>query len=166
MATNQNINHVDHILWLSHYTNQERYARQLSALCGVELQGPNVRHDLGTCNWVSWEGGLEVVAPLDGVETPFNKLFHDTLAQRGEGLFGVVFGVPDMEEARARARELGYTPSELLGPNGNEPWAGKTVKMQESVVGTVLNSLLVFGEIEYREGVFTTQRSQSALADQ
>jgi hypothetical protein len=154
---NQNINHVDHVLWVSHLKNQEANVARLSELTNQQFDGPVSRPDVGLRVYLSWEGGLEIVAPLD-VDTPIANSLRDHLTKKGEGLFGVVFGVPDIDAARARAERLGYKTGELVENLGDEPWKDKNVVMKESVVGEFMNSLFVFGEIVFRDGVFITQK--------
>jgi catechol 2,3-dioxygenase-like lactoylglutathione lyase family enzyme len=50
---------------------------------------------------ISWNAGIELVAPIPGKE---NECFLTPLLdQRGEGVFNVVFNVGDADEALARA---------------------------------------------------------------
>ena len=63
---NQNINHVDHVLWVSHLKNQEANVARLSELTNQQFDGPVSRPDVGLRVYLSWEGGLEIVAPLVG----------------------------------------------------------------------------------------------------
>src|SRR5690606_24107721 len=84
--------HVDHVAWICHAENLEANVSKLSALCRVDFGEPSVRDDIGLTIYLSWEAGLEIVAPHPQ-RTPYNGLLHDRLAQRGEGMWGVVFGV-------------------------------------------------------------------------
>jgi hypothetical protein len=79
----QFVNHVDHVAWVCHIENLERYAEQLSALANVEMLGPFAREDLGLSVYISYEGGLEIVAPLDGVHNEFNSPLRDRLGKTG-----------------------------------------------------------------------------------
>jgi hypothetical protein len=154
---NQNVNHLDHVLWLCRLENIEHYVGKLSALTGRSFHGPVDRADLGARVFISWEGGLEIIAPLD-MDTPFTAQCRARLGQNGEGLWTVVFGVPDIQEARARAERLGYQTSDLIENPEDAPWQHQTKVMKESVVGEFMNSIFVFGEIEYADGVFQTQK--------
>jgi len=51
---------------------------------------------------ISWDAGIELVAPLPGRSSFAEK--H--IAKHGEGLMGVVFAVDDVDEARQRAEEM------------------------------------------------------------
>lgn len=146
------IDHVDHVTWVCHQAEIDASAARLGALCDVELQGPWVREDLGLTIYLSWDAGLEIVAPHPR-PTPFNQMLHDHLGQHGEGMFAVVFGVKDIEAARKRARALGYEPSELMTESADAPWAGKHERLLESVIGRFLNTTFICGQIDYAEGV-------------
>ena len=52
---------------------------------------------------MAWDAGIELVAPLPGVPSAI----RDDLDANGEGVKGVVFAVPDADEARDRAADLG-----------------------------------------------------------
>lgn len=58
---------------------------------------------MGIAVAMSWDAGIELVAPLPGRES-FVKSIIET---RGEGLIGVVFAVDDVEAAKKAAGELG-----------------------------------------------------------
>jgi hypothetical protein len=163
----QFLNHVDHVAWVCHIENLERYAKQLSALANVEMMGPFVREDLGLSVYISYEGGLEIVAPLDGVHNEFNSPLRDRLAEKGEGIFVVILGVPSLDTAVKRARDLGYEPGPELAAvdaaNGRlPPWMHQHSVMRESVVGDFMNSWFAFGEIHYVDGVIKTVEPKAA----
>lgn len=147
----QNINRVDHVVWLVQAENQEKYVEQLSALFRTQFDGPLIRADFGTKFWVSWEAGLEVFAPWGDNDQA--KMWSKRLEERGEGVLSVVFGVRDIEEANAHARQLGYPVSPIIGFAGDEPWKHKLECFRETIIGDALGTLLGFGEIRYAEGV-------------
>ena len=146
----QNINHVDHVIWICRPDNIVQYVEDLSKLCNVKFHGPVDKSDMGVRLYISWAAGLEVVTPIS--DTNPNALALRThLDERGEGLLGVVFGVPDIEEARTRAKGLGYEVSGLIGNMGDEPYVHETTTMKEVVVGSLINSMFVFGEIQFAD---------------
>lgn len=57
---------------------------------------------------MNFDAGVELVAPLPGAET---SSVRDFLEENGEGVSGVVFAVPDADEARDAAASLGWTPN-------------------------------------------------------
>jgi hypothetical protein len=154
---NQNINHVDHVIWASYPETLVENVARLAELTGRPLQGPYERRDVGVSVYLSWEGGIEILSPLD-VETPTADALRSHLDTKGEGLFAIVFGVPDIAEARTRAERLGYQPGDQVENRGDAPWEDKTEVMKEVVVGNFMNSLFIFGEIVFKDGIFVTTR--------
>ena len=53
----------------------------------------------------SWDGGIELVAPLEGAGSHLDAI----LEERGEGLIGVVWAVPDADASKAAAERLGVS---------------------------------------------------------
>lgn len=53
---------------------------------------------------MSWDGGIELVAPIEGAASHIEKI----LDARGEGLVGVVWAVPDADASKAAAEQLGH----------------------------------------------------------
>lgn len=157
---NQNVNHVDHVVWASHPETLLENMARLSELTGQQLMGPYDRPDIGARICLSWEGGIELVSPLD-VVTPMADALRNHLSIKGEGLFAVIFGVPDIMDARARADKIGYQTSDIIESTGSEPWCHKTAVMKESVVGTFMGSLFLYGEILYNDGVFITKTASA-----
>jgi hypothetical protein len=158
---NQNVNHVDHVIWVCRPENQLAYVQNLAVLTTREFQGPFYRTDMAICVYLSWGGGLEIIAPLDE-DNPVANHMREHIEKNGEGLFGVVFGVPDIEAAMSRAAEIGYREqSEILVNTGQEQWHKILHEMKEVRVGDFMNSLFIFGQIEYEDGIFTTRKSDS-----
>lgn len=55
---------------------------------------------------IAWDAGIELCAPMPGREQ--DSAVSQFLAQRGEGVMNVFFGVDDGDAARDRAAALGY----------------------------------------------------------
>ena len=146
----QNINRVDHVVWLSQLQNQDANVRKLSELCNLDFGESYSNHHLGVRIYLSWEAGLEIIAPL-GQEAPFAIQLHDHLARRGEGFFAVIFGVDDIVKARERTAALNYQVGDVLQLVGDEPFARKTEVMKEIFVGEFMRTVMIFGEIVYRQ---------------
>ena len=89
------INHVDHVAWLSRPENLDANVAQLEKLTGASLTRFS-RADMGFTMCISWEAGLEVVAPHEE-RTDFNQWLWSELEKKGEGVTSVVFGVKNLE---------------------------------------------------------------------
>jgi 4-hydroxyphenylpyruvate dioxygenase-like putative hemolysin len=150
------VNHIDHVQWVSHRENIARNVEFLGIVFDCAFEGPVLRDELGFILYAAWESGLEVIAPMEQV-TEFNRQFHDHLARHGEGIQSIVFGVTNIARHRERIVKLGLGASDLLGDDPNSPWAAK-LDLKEFIVGQkVMATQLVFGEIEYSEGVVTVE---------
>jgi hypothetical protein len=146
------VDHVDHVVWITYPDKIDAAAAELGTLCNVKMEGPWVRDDIGLTICVSWEAGLELVAP-HSERTDFNGPLHDHLAERGEGMYAIVFGVRDIQAAAERARFLGYSPGAFMTEGTDTPWAGKHDKLLESHVTKFLNTWILYGQIDYPDGV-------------
>jgi catechol 2,3-dioxygenase-like lactoylglutathione lyase family enzyme len=56
---------------------------------------------------ISWDAGIELCAPMPGRE--HDSAVSQFLAQKGEGIMNVYFGVDDADVAMARAAANGYS---------------------------------------------------------
>jgi len=148
------LDHVDHVAWICRPENLGSTVLALSQLCNIEFGEPAVTDDLGLTIYLSWEAGLEVVAPHPKV-TAYNQLLHERLETRGEGMWGIIFGVDKLEDAIERARKLGYNPSPIVGNNPESPWADKVETVRESRATEILGTWFIFGEISYPEGTIS-----------
>ena len=144
-------NRIDHFVWICRPENLESHVQRLSQLFRVEFLGP-WEHDFGggdvkVC--VSWEGGLELIAPLSE-ESAMGRI----LARKGEGPYALVFAVDDLDESIAHAKSLGHAPGDVMEtPLDRTPWAHKLGRIREAAVGEMLGTVLVLGEVNYSEGV-------------
>lgn len=58
----------------------------------------------------SWDAGIELVAPIEGKGSHIEKV----LAERGEGIIGVVWAVADADASKVAADELGVSTFHTL----------------------------------------------------
>ena len=144
------VNHIDHVTWISRIENLEANVATLEKLADAKLTRFE-RHDMGFIMYLSWEAGLEVVSPMDEV-TDFNRALHDRLDTQGEGILGVVYGVGNLDEHKARLEALGFEPGPLMDDHPDSPWHDRLV-LWERLAGTVMNSWFVLGDIKYADDV-------------
>jgi hypothetical protein len=155
----QNVNHVDHVVWITHLRNQENRVRELGAMFNADFLGPRDFPDMGMRIYVSWESGLEVVAPLDD-RTPQADELRKRLQERGEGFLAIVFGVRNIKAAREHVQKLGYTPSEII--EYQKPWGNKLTTFKEAIFTEFLGTVMALGEIVYADGVIGTRSDEPA----
>jgi hypothetical protein len=144
------INHVDHVAWLSRPENLETNVAYLEKLTGATLDRFD-RHDMGFSMCISWEAGLEVVAPMEQ-RTDFNQWLWNELEKKGEGVTSVVFGVKNLDAHKARLERLGIPVGPLMDDHPDSPWQDKLV-LWERTAGEVMNTNFVLGDIDYADGV-------------
>jgi len=143
-------NHIDHVTWISSLENIAMNVAALERITEAKFTRFD-RHDMGFVMYLSWEAGLEVVAPMTN-RTDFNQALHEHLRTRGEGVLGVVFGVRDLEQHKARLESLGMWVGPLMDDHPDSPWHHKLV-LRERMAPPVMNSWFVLGDIDYADDV-------------
>jgi hypothetical protein len=144
------VNHIDHVAWISWPETLEANVAALEKLTGAKLERFE-RRDLGFVMYISWEAGLEVLAPMVQ-RTSHNQAHYEHLDAHDEGVISVVFGVRDLEKHKARLEALGVSVGPLLDDHQESPWHHKLV-LRERITERVMNSRIVFGDIDYADGV-------------
>jgi catechol 2,3-dioxygenase-like lactoylglutathione lyase family enzyme len=123
----QAVQRIDHVAIIVKEENARRYADRLSAILGISFEEPFVNDDYGLLIIISWDAGLEIMAP-----TRQQGAYWDRLQRYGEGTAAIVFGVANMDEAIKRARENGATIPYEAKLNGNEPWLTRFSSFREA----------------------------------
>ncbi len=144
------INHVDHVAWLSHPDNLEANVARLEQITGATLRRFS-REDMGFTMCISWEAGLEVVAPMEK-RTDFNQWLWSELEAKGEGVSSVVFGVKDLDAHKARLEKLGFEVGPLMDDHPDSPWHDQ-LELWERNAGEVMNTNIILGDIDYNDNV-------------
>jgi hypothetical protein len=144
------INHVDHVAWIVRPENLDMHIEQLEKLTGATLTRFS-RADMGFIMCISWEAGLEVVAPMEE-RTEFNTWLWSELETKGEGVTSVVFGVRDLDWHNQRLAKMGIEAGTLMDDHPSSPWHDKLV-LWERVAGQAINTNIVLGDIDYQDGL-------------
>lgn len=77
-----------------------------TALGVTDFDGPRVLAEMGLRIAVSWDTGLELVAPHGN--GAYADAMRARLDEKGEGIFGAVYRVPDLDAGEARAGDAGH----------------------------------------------------------
>ena len=85
----------------------EKSKLQYSELLGATFRDADwTGEPFGISVSIAWDAGIELCAPLPGREK--DSTISQFLAQKGEGIMNVFFGVDDGDSANERASALGY----------------------------------------------------------
>jgi 4-hydroxyphenylpyruvate dioxygenase-like putative hemolysin len=139
----QNINRIDHVIILVTLDNLDRAAAEFSELLALTMEGP---FDTGGLRvYIDWAAGIELYAPTDPAIAVEQTQF---LAEHGEGVFRIVFGVRDRSAAIARAEELGIDARTIDGFTVNERWQDSFERIDEAPLSRPVHGVRInFGEI-------------------
>lgn len=113
----QAIQKIDHVAIIVYRENLDAYVGKFSAALGIEFDEPAIVESTGVVAALSWDSGLEILAPLTN-----EGRYWDRLQKYGEGSTIIVFGVKDMDAAQRRAREAGVDVGFEVKLGGTEPW--------------------------------------------
>lgn len=87
--------------------DMEKAKRQYSDLLGATFMDADwTGEPFGIKVAIAWDAGIELCAPMPGREK--NSAVSQFLAQRGEGVMNVFFGVDDGDAAHERASAQGF----------------------------------------------------------
>lgn len=163
----RNVNRIDHVLFAyQSFERAEETRQKMTSLLGLHpdawekpatLDQPfNLRASL------CWDAGLEIISPLEGCED--NWFGAQLIAERGEGICAVVFGVQDLDQACRRAEQIGLPVAQRLQdprhPDGPEeieagiPYflspeiVSPFHRLREGLIGPFNGTGLAFGDIE------------------
>jgi hypothetical protein len=141
----QSIQRVDHVAIIVKEENARFYADRLGAILGISFEEPLVNDEYGVLIIISWDAGLEIIAP-----TRQQGGYWDRLQRHGEGSAVIVFGVANMDEAIERAQANGATIPFEARLNGTEPWLARFSSFREarlSELGENLSCSFTLSEI-------------------
>jgi hypothetical protein len=116
-------NRISHVAALVRPENLEATVAKLSVALQTSFYEPYVQPELGARIAVSWDAGIELVAPLS---MEAGGAIAERIQRSGEGWTSVMFNVPDLQETCARLKHLGYEPTfRNSGLTGIEPWVDR-----------------------------------------
>lgn len=141
---------IDHIAILVRLENLTTAVEHYSNLLDISFEGPFESDVTGITFYIDWESGMEIYAPR------VRELAEDRfkfLEEHGEGVFRVVFGVPDIDDAVARARGMGHdVPVQLTAFDLNPSWRDRFDRMDEAFVADTVHGVrIAFSQIEPKE---------------
>jgi hypothetical protein len=99
------VNCIHHVVWCIEPQSLGRVRELWEGALGLPLQEVDLP-ELGVVILISWAGGIEIMSPVHptGELAAMARAF---LAERGEGVFSVVFNVADIDGAVDKVGALG-----------------------------------------------------------
>lgn len=85
----------------------DRAVALYSELLNTTFHPIQIAEEHGVRAAFSYEPGIEIASPIPGSNELMALALAQHIKEHGEGLYGVVFSVDDIEQARAKAEELG-----------------------------------------------------------
>jgi hypothetical protein len=152
-------NRIDHVAWVVRPENIEKYAKQLGDIFEAEFENSVGSQITSIIVYLSWEAGLELIAPLNRSDVVGNEV-SDHLEKYGESPYGIIVGVEDIYQASARAQDLGYVSKKMVQSSDVEArkarysWATKVTDLLEmEVAAPFLGMKLYYGQVDYADDV-------------
>ena len=125
----QAIQKIDHVAIVVYRENVDAYVERISKALGVEFDEPAMVESTGVVAALSWDAGLEILAPLKE-----EGRYWERLQKHGEGSCIIVFGVANMDDGLARARDAGVETGFEVKLGGTEPWFDRFTHFREARV--------------------------------
>jgi hypothetical protein len=97
--------HPHHVVWCVRRESLPELERYWADALGVELASCHIE-ELGLHLLMSWEAGVEIVAPSE-TSGSFTPVLEGFLEAKGEGVFSTVYEVEDLDLAVKRAVSAG-----------------------------------------------------------
>lgn len=118
----------------------------------TDFEGPFEPPGFGLRVGISFGAGIELIAPVG--EEGFAEMGRSYLAEHGEGFFGLVCGVDDLDAAEARAAAAGNARrgARLDCFKARPEWRERFASLQEAVIGAVAGIEVTLIEAQDRRG--------------
>jgi len=142
----QPVNRVSHVVYCFRPENFDAAVAFATEVLGARLEDSS-RPELGLRIMVSLESGLELISP-DSSLGPAPERFTRFLADHGEGVYDVVYGVRDLDETAAKAAAFGVGVTHRGSFADLPPWKGRFDVLDEAHLEPHLGMQLTLGRIE------------------
>jgi hypothetical protein len=144
----QPVNRVSHVVYCLRPENLDGAVAFLSEALGATFEDSS-RPELGLRIMISLESGLELIAPAPDLG-PVPERFTTFLDQRGEGVYGIVYGVRDLDEVAAKADHFGIGVTHRGSFADAPPWQGRFDVFDEAHLEPLHGMHITLGRIEPR----------------
>jgi hypothetical protein len=140
------INRISHVVWCVRAENLDRVVAFFTDALGATFEDSS-RPELGLRISIALDSGIELIAPAPELG-PTPARFLDFLEQRGEGVYDVVYGVADLDDAAAVAARYGVGVTHRGGFADQPPWRGRFTVFNEAHLEPLHGIQLTLGRIE------------------
>ncbi len=142
-------NRVSHVVYCFRDENLDRAAEFLTEVLGAKFEDSS-RPELGLRIFVSFENGLELIAPSPDIGA-VGERFTRFLEEHGEGVYNIVYGVEDLDETAGRAKPYGVNVTHRSSFADVPPWQGRFDVLDEAHFEPYLGMKITLGRIEPRQ---------------
>ncbi|TML14531.1 MAG: hypothetical protein E6G39_08275 [Actinobacteria bacterium] len=142
-------NRVSHVVYCFRDENLDRAKEFLTDVLGAKFEDSS-RPELGLRIFVSFENGLELIAPSPDIGA-VGERFTRFLEEHGEGVYNIVYGVEDLDETADRAKPYGVGVTHRSSFADVPPWQGRFDVLDEAHFEPYLGMKITLGRIEPRQ---------------
>lgn len=140
MWTSQNVDRIDHVVFLYRTEAGLAAARdEFSRVLNIEdWEKWETNAITGYAHaYISFAAGIELIAP--NLELGTDHPFMRHLAEKGEGFYGLVYGVKDLDAARKRVENEGLNVLwEFSGDHSRSVSRLRELQLEQQVGGVVI----------------------------
>ena len=148
------VNRVDHVAYICEYANISAHVARMEQVLDITLEHFD-RSDMGIVVYYNMAAGIEVVAPLPE-RGAANAGFYARLESGGEGLLGIVFGVRNLDDHKARLEAMGHAVGEMIDQS-HSPWRDKVV-LRQRMIPSLVNCPTFLGENDYADDMLEVEQ--------
>lgn len=139
------VSRIHHLVFAIKPEHFRKAIEDFSFVFGTAFYGPFV-HEGRNQVAVSWDAGLELQSPVDIGDGSALSAF---LKERGDGLYGFVFRVRDLDFSIERLAQAGMQPiARVNGLSGPEPWRERLSRLDEAIYAGFYGMNFALGQIE------------------
>ena len=144
------VNKVSHVVFCVKTENFPRTVAFWENAYGIAFHDINIPR-LGLRVKLAIEAGLEIITPAPDLGPVVGRV-ADFLATKGEGVYSVVFGIRDMNEAVARAAANGVEHSiRHTVRQPNDPLPAIVESVEEAHLAPFMGTQVILGQVELRK---------------
>jgi len=144
------VNKVSHVVFCVKTENFAKTVAFWENAYGIAFHDINIPR-LGLRVKLAIEAGLEIITPAPDLGPVVGRV-ADFLATKGEGVYSVVFGIRDMDDAIARAAANGVEHSiRHTVRQPQDPLPASVESVEEAHLAPFMGTQVILGQVEPRQ---------------